>query len=208
LIGHRNQAQPTPAAFRRMIDTAGSWWPGRRSQRRSAQRSRVVPDPPPVIREPEQTWWDTQAEYYESAVTVAVVRESETQWGTEAVVSRLAELAVLDELLIVYGSGTPGQPGHHAVMAGLRGHLPRHHVVALHVTDDNTRLRQDAAAALEQFLEDGSLPVVVTPAAVVHDVTAEISNYVRADRVLRVSRTTTGADLHQVWRRRAAANAN
>jgi len=43
---------------------------------------------------------------------------------------------------------------------------------------------------------------VVTSAAGMHDVTAEIASYLRADRVLRVLRTVDGADLYQVWERR------
>jgi len=50
---------------------------------------------------------------------------------------------------------------------------------------------------VERLLDAGNLPVVVTPAAALHDVTAEIASYLRADRVLRVLRT----ELHQVWQR-------
>jgi hypothetical protein len=167
-----------------------------------------------VIREPESAWWDAHAEVAavptltdsrpdDASVTIAVVGEAETGWNTDAVVSRLAELAVNDELLVVYGSGSrhyPG-PGHRAVMAGLRGRLPRHHVIALHVRHSDRGLRPDAVAALEDLLESGSLPVVITSAAAMHDVTAEVSSYLRADRVMRASCTVTGADLYQVWRR-------
>jgi hypothetical protein len=179
-------------------------WIRQRLGARRPGRSRVKHVPPQVVREPESGWRETNPEPGETAVTVAVVGDAETRWGTEAVVSRLAELAVSDELLIVYGSGPRTRPGHHAVTAGLRDHLPRHQLVALHVAQHDGELRRDAAAALGQFLEDGRLPVVVTPAAAMHEVTAEISTYLRADRVLRVARTTAGADLHQVWRRRAA----
>jgi hypothetical protein len=120
------------------------------------------------------------------------------------VVSRLAELAVNDELLVVYGSGSrnhPG-PGHRAVMAGLRGRLPRHHVIALHVRHSGSGLRPDAVAALEYLLENGSLPVVITSAAALHDVTARCPVTCGPDRVMRASCTVTGADLYQVWRRR------
>lgn len=180
---------------------------------------------PVVIREPESAWWDAQPEPIEPvavplraaatepgdvAVTVAVVGEAETGWNTDAVVSRLAELAINDELLVVYGSGSrhrPG-PGHRAVMAGLRGRLPRHHVIALHVRHSELGLRPDAVAALESLLENGSLPVIITSAAAMHDITAEVSSYLRADRVMRASCTVTGADLYQVWRRRPVPSAN
>jgi len=173
---------------------------------------------PVVIREPESGWWDAYGEPLEplatesdeAAVTVAVVGEAETGWNTDAVVCRLAELAVNDELLVVYGSGSrhrPG-PGHHAVMSALRWRLPRHHVIAVHVRHQDAGLRPEAAAALERLLEDGSLPVVVTSAAAMHDITAEVSSYLRADRVVRASCTITGADLYQVWRRQPVLSVN
>jgi hypothetical protein len=180
--------------------------------------SSAVVSSPVVIREPESAWWNAEAEPVEPApgagrpddAAVAVVGEAETGWNTDAVVSRLAELAVNDELLVVYGSGTrlhPG-PGHRAVMAGLRGRLPRHHVIALHVRHCDSGLRPDAVAALENLLENGSLPVVITSAAAMHDVTAEVSSYLRADRVMRASCTVSGADLHQVWRRYPVPSTN
>jgi hypothetical protein len=180
-----------PAALRRLLS------------RQQPGRPPSVPDAPPFIREPEGGWWEHDDDS-DAAVTVAVVGEAEIRVGTGAAVSRLAELAVHDELLIVYGAGTRSYPGHQAVLAGLRGHLPRHHLVTVHVDHHRGGLRRGAAVALEQLLEDGSLPIVVTPAAAVPSVAAEISSYLRADRVLQVA----GADLHQVWRRRATAVAN
>jgi hypothetical protein len=132
-------------------------------------------------------------------VTVAAIREGDARWHPEALVERLAELAVDDELLVVFGCGN--RPRHHTMVAELRGRLPRHDVVALHVRHRHGELLRDAAE-VERLLDAGSLPVVVTPAAVMHDVTAEIASYLRADRVLRVLRTTGGADLYQVWGRR------
>jgi len=169
--------------------------------------------PPLVIREPEASWWETQAEFGEPAATppggptttVAVLREREAE--SDAVVARLAELAVADELLVVFGSASSAQPGQHAVIAGLRGRLPRHDVVAVHVGRRGADMSRHAAV-LERFLDDGSLPVVVTASAAMHDVTAAISSYVRADRVLRVFRTATGAELCQVWRRHPEPSVN
>jgi hypothetical protein len=195
----------------------GGWWTGRRSSaRRSALRPRVAHEHPRVIREPESGWWDAHPDPSPTAMTVAVVSESEARWGAEAVVSRLAELAVNDELLVVYGTEQRSRPGHHAVVAGLRRRLPRHHVVAVHVAQHGvavhvaqpgTGLGREDAALLDQYLENGSLPVVVIPASAIHDVTAELSSCLRADRVLRVHRTSDGVGLHQVWRRHATASA-
>jgi hypothetical protein len=164
-----------------------------------------------VIREPEGAWWRAQnewdarrsagalatAERDEPIVTVALVGDSETGWNTDAVVFRLAELAASDELLVVYGQSGAG---HHAVVAGMRGRLPRHDIVALHV-EHRDEVRGDAGDTLNRLLDDGCVPVVVTAAADARGVTAEISTFLKADRVLRVFRTAAGADLHQVWPR-------
>src|SRR6476469_10004704 len=77
---------------------AGGWWsgwaPARQQSGNVYHLSQVTPEPPPVIREPESGWWDAQPESTPTAMTVAVVRESDTRWSADAVVSRLAELAV------------------------------------------------------------------------------------------------------------------
>jgi hypothetical protein len=172
---------------------------------RRQRRSRVAPMPRLVIREPEESWWATQDEWDEAAATplgatTTVAAFSDRDADTDGVVARLAELAVADELLIVFGSAFGARPGQQAVLAGLRSRLPRHHVVAVHVQHRGADMRKHAAV-LERFLEVGSLPVVVTASAAMHDVTAEISSYVQADRVLRVFSSTTGPDLYSVWRR-------
>jgi hypothetical protein len=157
-----------------------------------------------MIREPEAGWWATQADFGEPAAaggrttTVAAVREQDAD--AEAVVARLAELAVADDLLVVLGSASCVQPGHHAVIAGLRNRLPQHRVVAVPVRNQGSGIHR-YAAAIEWFLATGSLPVAVTAPGALHGVAAEISSYVRADRVLRVFRTNSGAGLYQVWRR-------
>jgi hypothetical protein len=179
---------------------------GRRSRARRAGRRSWVTHVPPrqVVREPESGWWEAHPEPSPTTMTVVVVGESETRWGTQAVVSRLAELALSDELLVVYGSENRVGPGHHDLVAGLRVHLPRHDVVA--VRPD--QLGVACAARLGQFLENGSLPVVLTPASTTYDAAAELSSRLRADRVLRAHRTIDGVDLHQVWRREVAASAS
>jgi len=174
------------------VRSVNSAWPW-------SNRPRPVPDAPTVVREPESSWWELND--VDPVVTVAVVGETDTPWSTDAVVNRLAELAVHDELLVVYGSAAGDRSGHGEVLSGLRGCLPRHNVVTLHVDEDRREGLWRQAVTLERFLDDGSLPVVVTPAAAVPDVTAEITSYLRADRVLRMSPTTTGADVFQVWRR-------
>jgi hypothetical protein len=161
----------------------------------AAQRGRA-PHLQMVIREPEARFWEDQAEG--SAVTVAAVREGDARWHPGTLLDRLAELASDDELLVVFGCGN--RPRHHTMVTELRGRLPRHDVVALQVRHRHGELLRDAAE-VERLLDAGSLPVVVTPATTMHEVTAEIASYLRADRVLRVLRTTTGAGLYQVWGR-------
>lgn len=142
-----------------------------------------------------------------TAMTVAVVGESETALGAAAVVARLAELAASDELVVVFGSDRTRprpRPGAQDLVAGLRERLPRHRVVAVDVGPrSGARLRD--AALLGEFVEVGAVPVAVAPTAEVRGVAAELSSYLRADRVLTVSFTPAdGAELHQVWKRRVS----
>jgi hypothetical protein len=170
---------------------------------RSQALRRTTPAPAPVIREPEAGWWRAQQDLDEgrrgdATTTVAVLRDHDA--GTDAVVTRLAELAVDDELLVVCGWPSSARPGHDAVVTRLRGRLPRHDVVAVQVGGPGVEMRRQAVT-LERALDAGSVPVVVTAPGALHEVTAEISSLVRADRVLRVFGTATGAGLCQVWRR-------
>jgi hypothetical protein len=150
---------------------------------------------PLVIREPEASWWEVQAR---STVTVAAVREGDTYWQPDQVLAQLAQLAVDDELLVVFGSN--GRAVQHAIVAGLRDRLPRHDVTPVYVRHRHGQLLRDAAT-VERLLDSGSVPVVVTPANAMRDVTAEIASYLRADRVLRLLQTTAGAEFRQVWHR-------
>ena len=161
---------------------------------------------PTTIREPESAWWLTEPEPAAAAVpacgvTVAVVGESECRWGMGAVVARLARLAAQDELLIVFGAERRYEPGGCPVVTGLRGHLPRHHVVGLYVAPPCAGLARQDVGLIEQLIDDGSLPVVVTPAAATREVAASLATGLRADRVVRASRTIHGVELHPVWRR-------
>lgn len=169
---------------------------------RQDQRSQSGCVPRMVVREPEASWWRVQAEFDQVAptgptTTVAMLHERDA--GTDAAVARLAELAVADELLVVFGSTSRARPDPRAMIAGLRRRLPRHDVVPVHVGQRGAGPRWQVT--LDRFLETGRLPVVVTASAFLQEVTAEVSSYVRADRVLRVFGTTTRAELHQVWRR-------
>jgi NNP family nitrate/nitrite transporter-like MFS transporter len=138
-----------------------------------------------------------------TATTVAVVGESDTRWGAAAVVARLAELAASDELVVVYGSDEPARPRPSAnvLVTGLRDRLPRHRVVALHVGLRTGSLVRHAAL-FGEFVESGAVAIAVTPTVDLRGVAAELSSYLRADRVLLVSYTlASGADLHQIWDR-------
>src|SRR4051812_39409902 len=106
---------------------------------------------PLVVREPETQWW---AEQSRSTMTVAAVRESEA-----FALAGLAALAAEDELLVVLGSGR--RAVQHAIVQGLRNHLPRHDIVALVVRHRHGDLLRDAAR-VERLLDLGSLPVVIT----------------------------------------------
>ncbi|MFI5891024.1 hypothetical protein ACIA5D_13020 [Actinoplanes sp. NPDC051513] len=155
-----------------------------------------------VFREPEAGWWDAQTR---ATVTVAAVREGDAAWHPEMVMNSLAEIAAGEELLVVFGSNA--RSVQHAMVADLRSRIPRHEVVAMRVRHRHGDLLRDAAA-VERLLDAGNVPVVVTSVSTMHEVTAEIASYLRADRVLRVLRTLAGAELYQVWRRSPAPSLN
>jgi hypothetical protein len=144
-----------------------------------------------VVREPEAGWWEAQDR---STVTVAALLERDAGRDPRRMSARLAEVAADDELLVVLGAG--GHAVRDVVIAELRTLLPLHRVVTMPIRHRNAELLRDAAV-VERLLDAGTLPVVVTPVAALHDVTAGIASYLRADRVLRVLRT----ELHQVWQR-------
>jgi hypothetical protein len=169
---------------------------------------------PVTIREPESGWWKADGEAGQGetapatsggALTVAIVVEAETRWGLGAVVSRLAELAVEDELLLVYGEERRSGAGSRYVVGGLRDHLPRHHLVVVPLPEASTTLEAEDSALLAESLEDGSLPVVVTGESAVQDIAAELATRLHADRVVRISRVIDGVDVRPVWQRTAAA---
>ncbi|MFC6022635.1 nitrate/nitrite transporter [Plantactinospora solaniradicis] len=142
-----------------------------------------------------------------TAMTVAVVGEAETHLGAAAVVARLAELAASDELVVVYGSDEPARlwPSANVLVVGLRDRLPRHSVVGVGVAPHAGTLGS-LAAPLGESVEAGEVAIAVTPTAELSGVAAELSSYLRADRVLRVSYTPAGgAGLHEVWNRDPAA---
>jgi hypothetical protein len=185
--------------------------------RRQGEYALMAHVPRLIVREPEISWWRAQdawdmwpepgrpaAESDAPVITIAVVGDSETSWNTDAVVLRLAQLAAADELVVVYGHR---EPGHQAVLAGMRDRLPRHHIVDVQVRRP-AEVRCDTGTALKRLLEEGSVAVVVTDLEATHSITAEISSRLQADRVLRVFCTPAGADLHQVWHRRPAPVVN
>jgi hypothetical protein len=135
---------------------------------------------------------------------VAVVGESDTRLGAAAVVACLADLATSDELVVVYGSDELARPrpNPNVLVTGLRDRLPRYRVVAVRVGLRTGSLGRDAAL-FGEFVESGAVAIAVTPTVDQRGVAAELSSYLRADRVLLVSYTpATGADLHQIWNRR------
>jgi hypothetical protein len=132
------------------------------------------------------------------AMTVTVVGESDTHVGAAAVVTRLARLATSDELVVVYGSDEPRAD---VLVAGLRYRLPRYSVESVDVRPP-VSAHGPLAARLGGFVEAGTLAIAVTPTEDLLGVTAELSSYLRADRVLRLSYSpANGADLHEVWTR-------
>jgi hypothetical protein len=174
---------------------------------RRARRSRPV-ERPSTGHRPEPARSQYLPGISATALTVVIVDHWDVRWDATSVVTRLADLAVNDELVVVFGSNER-RPGPHApiVTAGLRERLPRHDVVALHVADANPDVLRRGATLVGEFLEIGSLPIVVTRAAVVGEVAERLAVQLGADRILAVSCTTGGADLFHVWPRPVAVDA-
>jgi MFS transporter, NNP family, nitrate/nitrite transporter len=140
-----------------------------------------------------------------TATTIAVVDESDTRWGAAAVVARLAELATSDELVVVYGSDAPTRSGEpsNVLTTGLRDRLPRHSIVTVHI-GRHTGPPGRHAALFTETVESGAVAVALTPTVDLGDITAQLSTYLQADRVLKVSYTlASGADLYNIWDRRS-----
>jgi MFS transporter, NNP family, nitrate/nitrite transporter len=144
----------------------------------------------------------------QTAMTVAVVDESDTRCDAAAVVTRLAELAASDDLVVVYGSDEPERSrlSVNVLVTGLRDRLPRHGVVGLRAAM-YTEAQDRLAAILGDFVESGTVAVAVTPTADLRRVAARLSSRLQADRVLKISYTLAdGAGLHEVWNRQSAAS--
>jgi hypothetical protein len=138
-----------------------------------------------------------------AAMTVVVLDAPATRLRMEGAVTALAELAVTDELLVVYGwDENRPRVGLYALMNGLRERLPRHTFLTVHVEPDGG-MRNREIATVEELLEDGSVPVVITGSAALRDVAAEFTARLPVDRVLGISyRPKGGAVLLPLWDRR------
>jgi hypothetical protein len=163
-----------------------------------------------VVREPEASWWETPADepagdHSRGTLTVAAVREEDAGCRPESLVSRLAEIAVADELLVIFGA--TGRSATQRMVARLREQIPCQDVVPMPVRHRHGELLRDAAT-VERLLDVGVLPVVITPPIPINDVTAEIASYLRADRVLRVLGAGPDADLCRVWQREQNVSVN
>lgn len=135
-----------------------------------------------------------------TTMTVACLGAPDTRLGAAAVVTRLAELATSDELVVVYGADEQPRAGlsAQALAAGLRNRLPRHSVVAIRTAEGAEALGHDALV-LGEYVDAGSLAIAVTPAPGVRGVASDLSIYLQADRMVMVSfDLEQGAELHQV----------
>ena len=142
---------------------------------------------PPCARRLDARARDAPPDDGTSAITIAMVGESPDHPPTATALLRLAELAVTDELIVVYGSDHP-EARAHRVVAGLRRLLPRFTVVPLYVAPPNGSNRCDTAL-VDSLLNDGSLPVVLAPAAIAPKVAVDLFHHLRADRVVEVTPT-------------------
>jgi hypothetical protein len=126
-------------------------------------------------------------------MTIAMVDEPETALGAAYVAARLAGLAASDELVVVYGSdGREPALSPPPMMMGLRRLLPRHTVIVLQ-TAPRDFVRTHEAMLLDELLDLGVLPIVVTPSVAGPWVAAELHRRLRADRVLTVAATPSAS---------------
>jgi MFS transporter, NNP family, nitrate/nitrite transporter len=137
-----------------------------------------------------------------TAMTVAVVDEADTRWGAAALVARLADLAARDELVVVYGTDLPpAERTGNALVVGLRDRLPRYRIVPISLLPHSDGLSADAAL-VGDLVESGAVAIAVTPHEELAGITARLSTYLHADRILKASYSLAeGADLHPVWDR-------
>ena len=104
-------------------------------------------------------------------------------------VGRVAELAVSDELVVVYDArpGAGGVPPHQFV-AALRHRLPRHRIVALLVDGPRNDTAGRGSSAendlVRAMVDEGAVPVVVTTTRNPLALATEIAESLPADRVL------------------------
>jgi hypothetical protein len=216
----RNRAATLTAMFRSVVAPivselrprigsrrAGRNRPANPPAERPSKRPSDRPATPPAVRAPDAEIVpirpsECRLDFDNSALTIVITLASDVRLGAPAMVARLAELAVFDELLVVCGSTDHNGSDANALTVGLRRRLPRHEVVTLQIAPHAGASPHRGAALINEFLEVGSLPIVVTPVVAVRDVVAELTSYLHADRVLSLSCTATGANLRQLWARR------
>jgi hypothetical protein len=139
-----------------------------------------------------------------TALTIVLVDGSQLRQDSAALVAQLAGLAVDDEVVVVYGASQAAPTrGTEALVLGLRDRLPRYHVVALYVSLTTESLWGNAAM-VDELMELGNLPVVVTVSEAAGEVAAELATYLRADRTLAVLCTPSGVHLLPATRPRPA----
>jgi hypothetical protein len=162
-----------------------------------------APDLLPAL-EPDPDWCDIESEISPAMMTIATVGECEDRWDPADVTALLARLAATDELVVVCGSEEhrvwPGVP---PVVAGLRRFVPRHNVVVLYATPYGGPLPREAAL-LDELLDLGVLPVVITPPAAVSGVADELQHRLRADRVVRIASAQPAPKAVSAYTRSAA----
>lgn len=120
-------------------------------------------------------------------MTIAVAGEPRSGPDAAAMITRLARLAVNDELVVVFGSAVPGSGMNaDAVLAGLRDCLPRHDLVAIHLRPSPDLMAWRDGTMLGELMESGAVPMVITSAAAAPGVAAKLSALLHADRILTV----------------------
>jgi hypothetical protein len=134
-----------------------------------------------------------------TATTVVTVPTGPGTLHSGQVTATLTSLATQHEMVIVAAlpervtTDTDG----HTLVAALRFHLPRHHLVAIAVGTDP---HPHETALIAELLNDGTLPIVLTTAAEPEPVAVLLAGALGIDHVLHVGpHTVQGVRLQHVW---------
>jgi NNP family nitrate/nitrite transporter-like MFS transporter len=155
--------------------------------------------------------WPAESAPVRSATTVVVLNAGDAHVDLAAGVARIAELAHVDELVVVYNHTERArrQLSPYALVAALRERLPRHRIVALLLDAAATRGMRGETVLIGELVEVGALPIAITSTGDPSAAAIELAKRLDADQVLGVGYDVArGTQLRPVWLRPTATMAS